>query len=130
GQSSAGSRMTLVPSRRTSTVSVWNRNSCGSRTAWLRPVQNTFARLVFIVTQASVIHTNDTYHRGSVQPTPSEIWVQSVARRCATVRAPRAVLAWNNWVQAISSVAKGSIPIRWEHAPDYASALSLSVADP
>src|SRR5207245_10766063 len=56
--------MTLVPSRRTSTVSVWNRTSCGSRTAWLRPVQNTFARLVFIVTEASVIHINDTHHRG------------------------------------------------------------------
>ena len=45
-------------------------------------------------------------------------------------RAPRAVFAWDNRVQAISSVAKGGIPIRWEHAPDHASALSRSVADP
>jgi hypothetical protein len=44
--------------------------------------------------------------------------------------APRAVFAWDNRVRAISSVAKGGIPIRWEHAPDYANALSLSVADP
>jgi len=56
--------------------------------------------------------------------------VQTVARRGATVRAPRAVFAWDNRVQAISSVAKGGMPIRWEPAPDYASALNLSVADP
>src|SRR2546423_15234378 len=77
--------MTLVPSRRTSTVSVWNRNSCGSRTAWLRPVQNTFARLVFIVTQASVIHTNDTYHRGEC---PADPFGNLGAERCKAVAPP------------------------------------------
>src|ERR1700730_13629361 len=35
--------MTACPSRRTETVSLSKRNSLGSRTAWLRPVQNTFA---------------------------------------------------------------------------------------
>src|SRR6266581_2444704 len=64
GHSSAGSRMTAPPSRRTSTVSVSKRNSFGRRTAWLRPVQKTFARLAF---GFAMIDTNDTYHTGRGQ---------------------------------------------------------------
>src|SRR5438067_704684 len=49
--------MTAGPSRRTSTVSVSKRNSLGRRTAWLRPVQKTFARLVAL----AMVGINDIY---------------------------------------------------------------------
>ena len=52
------------------------------------------------------------------------------ADRCKALRHRTGVFTWDNRVQAISSVAKGAMPIRWEHTPDYASALSLSVAHP
>src|SRR6185437_2091518 len=55
GHWKAGSNTTACPSRRTSTVSVSKRNSFGRLTAWLLPVQNTLAFLVFM------IGINDTY---------------------------------------------------------------------
>ena len=55
------------------------------------------------------------------------------ADRCKSLRhcpGASSSLRMNIRVKATSSVAKGGIPSRWEHAPDHASALSLSVADP
>jgi hypothetical protein len=55
------------------------------------------------------------------------------ADRCKSLRhflLPRADFAWTNRLQAISSAAKGGIPVRLEHARGYASALGPSVADP
>ena len=58
GHSSAGSTTTALPSRCTSTLSVLKRNYLGGRIAWLLPVQNTFARVVFM-TPPRKIHTSD-----------------------------------------------------------------------
>src|ERR1700737_3295892 len=52
--------MTALPSRRTDTVSLSKRNSLGRRTAWLLPVQNTFA--LFLARMSLLMPTNDSYH--------------------------------------------------------------------
>src|SRR5207302_8672289 len=68
--------------------------------------------------------------RGRSDHAARRVPVQTVAGRCATVLAPRAVSAWDSRVKAISSLAEVGIPDRVGHAGDYASALSPSVAAP